>query len=361
MSRVTVLVGTQKGAFFLSSDEGRKNWQLSEPMMKGWSVFDVQYDQRRTPKLFAAVGHFVYGPTVHISEDFGKTWQQVEDSPKYGTESPHKLNNIWSVTPGRAAEPDTLYAGVDEAGLFVSRDGGEHWEELSGLSGHPSRAEWHPGAGGLCCHSILLDPNDLNRMWVGISAVGVFRSEDGGKSWETSNDGLPIAIEGKTKKDIGTCVHHMVLDPQNPDRLFQQNHQGVFRSLDGAKTWERIENGIPHNFGFPMVLLPNDPDTVLIVPQEKDEFRFAAEGRPAVYRTRDGGNSWEPLRDGLPENAYVGVLRQAMTVDSCETSGVYFGTSSGQIYYSRDTGEHWEPMPCILPRIQSLSVVVQEA
>ncbi|MFA6242815.1 MAG: hypothetical protein WC655_17885 [Candidatus Hydrogenedentales bacterium] len=358
MAQILLMVGTQKGAFMISSDERRTTWEVRGPLLKGWSVFDIALDQRGTPAMYAGVGHFVYGPAVHISHDLGKTWQQVEDAPKY--ESTHKLSNVWCIEPGRSNEPGVLYAGVDEAGIFVSRDSGLHWEELPGLSNHPTRDEWSPGAGGLCCHSILLDPRDINRMWVGISAVGVFRTDDAGKTWMSSNDGLEIVCAGETHKDIGTCVHHMVIDPRNPDRLFQQNHRGLFRSLNGGDTWERIENGIPNNFGFPMVMLPNDSATLYIVPQESDEFRFAADGRLTVYRTTNGGNSWHPLRNGLPFNAYVGVLRQAMAADSCDEPGVYFGTTGGQIFYSRDGGGKWEAMSCALPRINSVRVAVIE-
>ncbi len=356
MAKILLMVGTQKGAFLLSSDERREHWNVEGPLLKGWSVFDLTLDLRQTPLMYAAVGHFIYGPAVHISDDLGQSWKQVEHVPKY--ESGHKLNNVWCVVPGRESEPGVLYAGVDEAGLFVSQDSGWHWEEVSGLSGHPSREEWCPGAGGLCCHSILLDPSNDRRMWVGISAVGVFRSEDAGDSWSPSNDGLDIIIEGKTHKDVGTCVHRMILDPRNSERLFQQNHRGVFRSTNGGQRWERIENGIPNNFGFPMVMLPNDSNTLFIVPQESDEFRFAADGRLTVYRTTDGGDSWSPLRAGLPENAYVGVLRQAMAADSFESPGVYFGTTGGQIYFSRNAGEDWQAIPCALPRISSINVAV---
>ena len=356
MAQILLMVGTQKGAFLLASDERRETWQVTGPLLKGWSVFDLALDRRSTPAMYAAVGHFVYGPAIHISKDLGRTWQQVEHPPKY--ESNHTLNNVWCVVPGRESEPGVLYAGVDEAGLFVSRDSGWHWENLSGLSDHRTREEWCPGNGGLCCHSVLLDPSNENRMWAGISAVGVFRTDDGGQTWEASNDGLEIIVEGKTHKDIGTCVHRMVLDPANPERLFQQNHRGVFRSTDGGKKWDRIENGIPNNFGFPMVMLPGDSNTLYIVPQESDEFRFASDGRLTVYRTADGGDSWTPLRSGLPENAYVGVLRQAMAADSLESPGVYFGTTGGQIFYSRDGGERWETIPCALPRISSVSVAI---
>lgn len=356
MARVLLMVGTQKGAFLLTSDERRESWNVEGPLLKGWSVFDLALDQRQSPMMYAAVGHFVYGPAVHISGDLGKSWKQVEHAPKY--ESKHKLNNVWCVVPGRASEQGTLYAGVDEAGLFVSHDSGWHWEEMRGLSNHPTREEWHPGAGGLCCHSVLLDPENKKRMWVGISAVGVFRSNDAGETWEASNDGLDIIIEGETHKDVGTCVHRMILDPIDSDRLFQQNHRGVFRSTNGGKVWERIENGIPNNFGFPMIMLPADSDTLYIVPQESDEFRFAADGRLTVYRTTDGGDSWAPLRAGLPDNAYVGVLRQAMAADSLKSPGVYFGTTGGHLYYSRDGGEAWETIPCALPRISSVNVAV---
>jgi len=358
MGRINLFVGTEKGAFILSSDEARDAWDVRGPLLKGWKVQELQLDARQEPPvLWAAVSHFIYGPSIRRSSDLGDTWEEIEHGPHYAVDAPGKLRAIWTVTPGRPAEPEVLYAGVADAGLFVSKDGGEHWEELKGLSEHDTRDGWSPGAGGLCCHTILLDPANRNRMWAGISAVGVFRSDDRGQTWTTRNHGLEQVLEDKSHSDIGFCIHRMVMDPDDPMRLFQQNHRGVFRSADGGDSWERIEQGLPSasQFGFPMVMSPSDGNTLFIVPQESDEYRFAPDGQLTVFRTTDAGDSWEPQRNGLPENTYVGVLRQAMAVDSCEDFGIYFGTSAGNIFYSRDNGESWQMMPVQLPRIYGIS------
>jgi photosystem II stability/assembly factor-like uncharacterized protein len=360
MAKIILMAGTEKGAFLLQSDTRREKWEIKGPILKGWKIFDLQLDSRKQPVMYAAVNHFVYGAGIHISRDLGKTWRQLENGPRYDRESQSKLKDIWCIVPGPADEPDVLYAGVAEAGLFISRDGGRRWEELKGLSEHRTRSEWEGGLGGLCCHTVLLDPANKNRMWVAISAVGVFRSDDGGKTWNVKNDGLVFAVEAKTHKEIGSCVHRLVLDPLNPDRLYQQNHRGVFRSSNGGDSWKKIEKGLPANFGFPMVMSPHNTQTLFIVPQESDEYRFAKDGKLAVYRTTDGGDSWHPLRKGLPDNSYTGVMRQAMAADTLEQCGVYFGTSGGQIFYSRDNGEAWHAMPCHLPRILSLSTAMIE-
>ena len=360
MSRQLLMVGTEKGAFLIQSDKNREHWNLTGPLIKGWKVFDLQLDSRTQPTLFAAVGHFVYGPSIHISKDLGQTWQQMENGPAYSKESGFQLNNIWSVVPGRQEEPNVLYAGVDEAGLFISEDGGRHWREIESLSGHASRKEWQPGNGGLCCHTILLDPADRQRMWVGISAVGVFRTDDGGQTWQTKNSGVTQVLQTETHKDIGFCVHRMVLDKKNPNRLYQQNHMGVFRSANGGDSWEPIETGLPTTFGFPMVISPSDANTLFIIPLEKDEFRFSQGGHLSVYRSTNAGNSWQALNQGLPQSAYVSVLRQAMTVDDSGSGGIYFGTSGGQIYYSRNNGDAWRAMPFSLPRIYSLAAATLE-
>jgi photosystem II stability/assembly factor-like uncharacterized protein len=360
VEKVLLMTGTEKGAFLFRSDAKREKWEIEGPVLKGWKIFDLQLDTRGEPAMYAAVNHFVYGPSIHISRDLGKTWEQLESGLRYGSDSPSKLRDIWCIVPGPVDEPEVLYAGVAEAGLFVSRDGGRHWEELKGLSEHHTRSEWEGGLGGLCCHTVQLHPTDKNRLWVAISAVGVFRTDDGGKSWRVKNDGLVIAVEAKIHKEIGSCVHRLVLDQKNPERLFQQNHRGVFRSVNGGDSWEKIENGLPANFGFPMVMNPHDTRTLFIIPQESDEYRFAKDGKLTVYRTADGGDSWHPMRKGLPDNCYVGIMRQAMAVDGLENCGVYFGTSGGQIFYSRNNGEQWQTMPLVLPKILSLSTAVIE-
>jgi hypothetical protein len=359
MSRILVMAGTGKGAFFWWSDERRRSWRLEGPLLKGWEVNDLVVDLRGgEPVVWAAVGHYVYGATVQRSRDLGRTWTQIEDGPRYAEEAGRKLERIWRVQPGRADEPDELWAGVAEAGLFVSRDGGESWREVAGLNDHPTRPSWQPGAGGLCCHTILLDPADRRRMWVAISAVGAFRSDDGGATWQVRNQGLPIAVPAEAHPEVGSCVHKMVVAPDDPRRLYQQNHQGVLRSADAGDTWERIEDGLPSRFGFPMVMHPADSRTLYILPLESDEYRFFPGGAMAVYRSRDGGDSWQPLATGLPADGYTGVLRNAMAVDALDPCGVYFGTSGGQLFASADEGESWHALPGLVPRISCVSVAV---
>lgn len=356
MSRVLLMVGTRKGAFFLWSDESREDWRLEGPHFKGWDVGPIQMDRRSDPAIWAGVSHFVYGAHLQVSRDLGETWKQIEHGPRYEESSGHKLNRIWCIEPGPPEEPDLLYVGVDEAGLFVSADQGEHWRGVDALNDHPTRGEWSPGLGGLCLHRILIDPLNSNRMWVAISAVGVFRSDDRGASWQACNKGAPIVAKGKEFEHIGSCVHSLVQAGNVPDLLYQQNHQGVFRSLDGADSWQRIENGLPATFGFPMELDPNDSNTLYTIPLESDEYRLPIEGRLAVFRSRDAGDSWYAMTTGLPQSGfYSGVLRHSLAVDGLGPCGIYFGTTGGQVFYSRDGGEDWQLMPFVLPRIQSVS------
>jgi hypothetical protein len=360
MSRVILMVGTEKGGFIFRSDESRGKWEMSGPVLKGWAVQDLRIDQRATPVMLAAAGHEVYGPGIQVSKDLGTTWETIENPPKFAEGASGKLNNIWTITPGLDAAPDTFFAGTDDAALFVTHDRCKTWIELPGVARHETRDEWMGGAGGLCLHSIIVHPTNPDRIWVAISAVGVLRTDDSGMTWQVKNKGLEITIEGEEHKEVGSCVHRMVLDPTNPDRLFQQNHMGVFRSADGGDSWETIENGLPGRFGFPMVVHPREPGVLFTAPQESDEYRFARDGRLTIYRTRDAGDSWHETRQGLPDNAYVGVLRQAMAIDDLESPGVYFGTNSGQVFCSNDTGDSWTALPCALPRIKSVNVAVVE-
>ena len=363
MARVLVMAGTRKGAFFLWSDEARRDWQIEGPLIKGWEVSSLALDRRGDQAVYAGVGHFVYGPTIQVSRDFGRTWKQIEHGPRYAQDSDVKLNRIWTVVPGHASEPGVLYAGVDEAGLFVSRDGGVHWREVETLSQHPTRSEWAPGAGGLCCHTVLVDPADKDRLWLGLSAVGVFRTEDGGATWEVKNEGLPIAAESEEYDNVGSCVHRLVLSPDEPGVLYQQNHMGVFRSSDAGDSWQAIHDGLPSEFGFPLVIHPGDSKTLYVMPLESSEYRFFIDGKPVVYRSRDRGESWQPLAAGLPGgHSYVGVLRHGLAADGLGDGaggcGIYFGTSGGQVFYSRDDGDSWHAMPVQLPRILSLAAAV---
>ena len=365
MARVLLMVGTRKGAFFFWSNEARREWRIEGPLIKGWEVGSLALDRRGDQAVYAGVGHFVYGPTIQVSRDFGDTWKQIENGPRYGESSALKLNRIWTVVPGHESEPGVLYAGVDEAGLFVSRDGGVHWREVESLSRHPTRSEWSPGAGGLCCHTVLVDPADKKRLWVGISAVGVFRSDDGGATWEVKNEGLPIAAESEEFDNVGSCVHRLVLSPDEPGVLYQQNHMGVFRSADAGDSWDSIQDGLPSEFGFPMVMPAGDPPTLYVMPLESSEYRFFIDGRPVVYRSRDRGASWQAKSAGLPGgHSYTGVLRHCLAADGlgngAEGGGIYFGTSGGKVYYSRDDGDSWQAMPAQLPRILSVTAAVLE-
>lgn len=358
MRDVLVMVGTQKGAFFLWSDRDRRSWRIEGPLLKGWEVSCLEVDRRGQPAIYAGVGHYVYGATLHRSTDWGATWEQLAARPAYAEGSERKLERIWTIVPGRDAEPETLYAGIAEAGLFRSTDLGASWQPFDGLNEHATRAAWGPGAGGLCCHTVLLDPSDPDRMWVGISAVGAFRTDDGGATWQLKTEGLPIAVPDETHAGVGSCVHRMVLDPARPARLYQQNHQGVFRSRDAGDSWERIEKGLPSQFGFPMVMDPRDGSTLYVIPQESDEYRMAVDGQLAVYHSRNAGDSWQVSTRGLPGDCYQGVLRGAMAVDGLAPGGIYFGTTGGQVYWSTDGADSWQAIPCQLPRISSLTALL---
>jgi hypothetical protein len=362
---VTVMVGTTKGAFFFHSNADRRSWEMTGPHLDGWEIYSLcgwdgdSREGRERNQVFAGTSHFVYGPTIRVSEDVGATWTQVEGSPRYTEESGHTLNRIWQIVPGHPSEPSTLYAGVDEAGLFASHDGGTTWEEVTGLSQHPSRADWAPGNGGLCLHTILIDPNNPKRMWVGISAVGVFRTDDAGQSWKICNNGLPQAVTGVRNPEVGRCVHKIVLDPNDLNTLYCQFHGGVFKSIDAADSWQPIESGLPSNFGFPMGVTASGD--LFLIPLESDMQRHVKDGKLRVYRSQDGGESWAPTGQGLPEQPhYVGVLRDALAVDTLEPAGIYFGTSMGEVFYSPDGGESWDRLPGQFPRITSIKTWVRE-
>lgn len=359
---VTVLVGTTKGAFFFHSNADRRNWEMTGPHLDGWEIYSlcgVSSNGDGADRIFAGTSHYVFGPTIRVSDDLGSTWTQVEGSPQYGKGGPSKLNRIWQIVSGHPSEPSTMYAGVDEAGLFTSRDNGLTWEEVEGLTQHPTRSEWAPGNGGLCLHTIVIDPTNPRRMWVAMSAVGVFRTDDGGSSWKTCNQGLPQLAVGTRTQEVGRCVHKIVLDPHDPNTLYCQFHGGVFKSTDAAESWQPIEQGLPGNFGFPMGITAGGD--LFIVPLESDMQRHVKDGRLRVYRSRDGGTSWQPTDRGLPDHPqYVGVLRDALSVDTLEPAGVYFGTSMGELFYSADAGETWDRLPGQFPRITSVKAWTRE-
>jgi len=349
---VTVLVGTAKGGFVLRSDDGRERWEIEGPIFKGWKV--TAAERLSSGDYLLGTTSDIYGTAMHKSADLNN-WRQIERAPKYEADSGRQLTQIW-----KFAENDGVsYAGVSEAGLFRSEDEGESWEPVVGLNDHPTRRAWMPGAGGLCAHSILFDSARPERMWCGISAVGVLRSDDGGKTWAGKNDGIPIVLEDREFDEIGFCVHGLAPDPDNADVIYRQDHQGVFRTGDGGENWERIENGLTTGFGFP-IAVDQKTRAIYIVPLESDEYRIPTNGKLRVYRSTDGGDSWTALTSGLPqENAYAGVLRGAMDADQLDPCGVYIGTTSGDIYFSNNGGEHWSTLPCRLPRVLSIDVFVE--
>jgi photosystem II stability/assembly factor-like uncharacterized protein len=343
-------VGTAKGLFFYRSDD-RKTWSMAGPHLPGWDVYSIHRDGYG--RIWVGTSHYAYGAVFRTSDDNGETWQQQESRPEYEKESGFQLKRIWQIA-GHPSEKDTLYAGVEDAGLFISRDRGARWTEMRGLTRVPGRKNWFPGGGGLCLHTILIEPNNPQNMYVGISAVGVFRSRDGGETWTNHNHSLSKLPTGSPEIESACCVHKMVLDPTVPDRLFMQYHGGVYVSTDAAVTWTRIETGLPSNFGFPMAITQRGE--LFCVPLHSDEQRMFNGKQMTVYRSKDAGQSWQPLTRGLPASSFSSVLRDAMTVDKEPTPGVYVGTTSGDVFASADAGETWQQLPGTLPRITSVRV-----
>jgi photosystem II stability/assembly factor-like uncharacterized protein len=354
--RNVLLVGTRKGLFVLDGGSDRRDWQVRGPLCEGWPIHDTAFDAA-SGAIFAAGGSSWYGPAVWRSDDLGETWTHSSEGLTYGDDGP-KIPTVWNVTPGHGG----LYAGVEPAGLFRSTDGGTSWRHVEGLTNHPTRSEWQPGAGGLCLHSIVPHPTDQSRVWVGISAVGAFETQDGGATWETRNKGVRADFNPEKYPEFGQCVHKLVMAADGGERLYQQNHCGVYRSADGGRQWEEITPGLPSQFGFPMVAHPRDPETVWTIPLNGDDRgRYMPEGSAAVWRTHDAGNSWIRSGDGLPQHdAYLAVLREAMAVDRQDPVGVFFGTSTGQLYGSTDEGRTWNLAADNLPAIWSVEAAVVE-
>jgi serine/threonine protein kinase/photosystem II stability/assembly factor-like uncharacterized protein len=360
---VLLFVGTTKGAFLLRSRRDRKHWQVAGPYFHGQAVYSLAYDDRNgRHRLWASTGSVLWGTYLRSSDDFGKTWTNpLEANIKFPPESGVSLKNIWKIALGPPAAPDTLYCGVEPAALFESQDAGETWSLVRGLFDHPHRPRWMPGQGGLCLHTIVPHPTQPGRMHVGISAGGVYRTDDEGRTWQARNRGIRVTFMPERFPEFGQCVHKIVRHPDRPDRLFLQNHWGLYRSDDGADTWTDIARGVPSDFGFAMATHPHDPDCVYIVPMESDEFRCAPEGRLRVYRTRSAGASWEPLTRGLPQHgAYETVLRDGMATDSLDPVGIYFGTRSGKLYASRDAGQSWNELRTGLPPIVCVASALLE-
>jgi photosystem II stability/assembly factor-like uncharacterized protein len=367
MSTVRVLVGTRKGAFLLTSDGKRQQWAISGPHFGGWEIYHVKGSPADPNRLYASQSSGWFGQLIQRSDDGGTTWEPVGNKFAYdgvagthqwydGTPHPWEFKRVWHLEPS-LTDPDTVYAGVEDAALFRSTDGGRNWQELPGLRGHGSGPHWQPGAGGMCLHTIILDPGNPQRIYIAISAAGAFRSDDAGQTWQPINRGLYSKYIPDPTADVGHCVHHVAMSPSRPGVLFMQKHWDVMRSTYAGDSWQKISGNLPVDFGFPIEIHPHEPDTIYVVPIKSDSEHYPPEGKLRVYRSRTGGNEWEPLTQGLPQSdCYVNVLRDAMSVDSLDACGVYFGTTGGQVYASADAGDHWAPIVRDLPAVLSVEV-----
>jgi photosystem II stability/assembly factor-like uncharacterized protein len=354
---VRVLVGTRKGLFILVSGDERREWAIEGPHLVGWEIFHAVLDAR-DGAIYAATNSPVYGATVHRSSDLGTTWTRAEEIG-LPESSGLTLEKTWHVEPGREDEPGRLWLGGAPGVLFRSDDSGKSWQPVDSVLNHETRDRWNPGAGGMCCHSIQLDPTTPERMYIGISAAGVFRTEDGGESWTPANQGTAADFMPDPYPTVGQCVHKLLLHPAQPDRLWQQNHCGVYRSDDRGQSWERLDaNGLPSGFGFPLALDPRDPDGAFVVPEYGAENRVTPDGRLGIYRTEDGGASWNLTTEGLPEPAWAAVMREGFSFDRLDPFGVYLGTQSGSVFASADGGRSWSAAASQLPTVLSVEAAV---
>ncbi|HTX00819.1 MAG TPA: sialidase family protein [Acidimicrobiales bacterium] len=367
MSGVRVLVGTAKGAFVIRADGTRDDWRIEGPFFPGWEVYHVTGSPADPDRIWAAPSSGWFGQKLYRSDDAGATFEELSGGLAYdgptgthqwydGTPHPWELARVWHLEPS-PDDPDSLYAGVEDAALFHSGDGGASWQELSALRNHATGSTWQPGAGGMCLHTILVDPSDASRLRVAISAAGVFASDDGGASWRRSNRGLRSEFLPDPDADEGHCVHRLAAHPEHPSTLFMQKHWDVMRSDDGGEHWNEVSGNLPSDFGFCIDVHAHEPETVYVVPITSDAYHYPPDGQLRVFRSRSGGNEWEPLGKGLPErNCYVNVLRDAMAHDRLEPCGVYFGTTGGQVYASADAGDSWQAVCRDLPRVLSVEV-----
>jgi photosystem II stability/assembly factor-like uncharacterized protein len=356
-----LLVGTLKGAFIFSSDPSRRKWRMGGPYFPGHSVYAMCFDGRNgRRRLWAATSSMHWGADLRSSDDYGLNWTQPEVAAiRFPEDSDTSLKQIWQIVPAGPNEPDTLYCGVEPAALFKSVDGGDTWSLERGLFDHPHRPMWQPGGGGLCLHTILVDPQNPSRILVAISTGGVYRTDDHGATWEAKNKGVRAQFLPDKYPEFGQCVHKVVSHKATPDRLFLQNHWGLYRSDDSGDSWTDIANSVPTDFGFAMAADPNEPDTVYTVPIESDEFRCTPEGKLRVFRTRNKGESWEPLTQGLPQqHAFETVLRDGLETDDLSPTGVYFGTRSGKVFGSSDAGEAWSLIADGLPAVTCVKAAV---
>lgn len=365
MSGVRLLIGTRKGAFVLAADGTRDSWEINGPFFGGWEVYHLKGSPVDPNRIYAPQSTSWFGQLIQRSDDGGRSFEPVGNEFCYegvtgthqwydGTPHPWEFARVWHLEPS-LGDPETVYAGVEDAAMFKSTDGGQTWAELPGLRGHGSGPSWQPGAGGMCLHTILLDPSDEARMFVAISAAGVFRSDDSGATWRPANRGLRSGQIPDEEAEVGHCVHHIAQHRSRPDVLYMQKHWDVMRSDDAGETWKEVSGNLPTDFGFPIEVHAHNAETVYVVPITSDSQHFPPEGKLRVYRSKSGGGDWEPLTQGLPqENCYVNVLRDAMSVDSLDDCGVYFGTTGGQVCASADSGDTWRTVVRDLPAVLSV-------
>jgi photosystem II stability/assembly factor-like uncharacterized protein len=367
MSSVRVLIGTRKGAFIATADGTRRHWDITGPHFGGWEMYHLKGSPADPDRIYASQSSGWFGQLIQRSSDGGKTWEAVGNNFAYdgpvgnhlwydGTPRPWEFARVWHLEPS-LTDPDMVYAGIQDAALFRTTDGGRSWNELTGLRTHESAPAWQPGAGGMCLHTILIDPTNPDRIFIAISAAGVFRSDDAGKTWRPMNRGLRSEQIPNPTAEVGHCVHRIAMHRSRPGVLFMQKHWDVMRSDDAAESWREVSGNLPTDFGFPIDVHAHEPETVYVVPITSDSEHYVPEGKLRVYRSRTGGQEWEALTEGLPQrHCYVDILRDAMAVDSLDPCGVYFGTTGGQVYASADAGDHWAPIVRDLPSVVSVEV-----
>lgn len=389
MSSVRVLVGTRKGAFILESDGKRDKWNVSGPHFAGWEIYHMKGSSVDPNRIYASQTSGWFGQLVQRSDDGGKTWHQPgfkpgeaivprfpEKAPNRflydtsaetgkpltthqwydGTQHPWEFKRVWHIEPC-VKDGNTVFAGIEDAAIFRSTDGGESWQEMAGLRGHGTGPQWQPGAGGMCLHTIVVDPKNPDRMYIAISAAGAFRTDDGGETWKPINKGLRSPYMPDQDAEVGHCVHHIAMHPDKPETLFMQKHWDIMRSDDAGDNWREVSGNLPTDFGFVIDVNSNEPETLYVVPIKSDSEHFPIDGALKVFRSKSGGNEWEPLTNGLPQkDCYINVLRDAMAVDRLDKCGVYFGTTGGQVYVSPDGGDTWKPIVHDLPAVLSVEV-----
>ena len=367
MSGVRLLVGTRKGAFVVTSDGKRERWEVTGPHFGGWEIYHLKGSPADPNRMYASQGTGWFGQLIQRSSDGGKTWEPVGNKFVYdgvpgthlwydGTPHPWEFKRVWHLEPS-LTDPDTVFAGVEDAAMFRTVDGGQTWQELPGLRNHGSGSRWQPGAGGLCLHTIVLDPSNAKRMFIAISAAGAFRTDDAGATWRPINQGLKSQQIPDPTAEVGHCVHRIAMHPSRPRVLFMQKHWDVMRSDDAGESWHEVSGNLPTDFGFVIDVHAHEPETVYVVPIKSDSEHFPLDGKLQVFRSTTGGNEWEPLTKGLPQkDCYVNVLRDAMGVDSLDKCGVYFGTTGGQVYASNDAGDTWNAIVRDLPAVVSVEV-----